>query len=227
MAPPALRVRATGRPLVNLSGQAAASLRLVKTGGEAFASACHDGVRFLLFVWSVLAVTCFGDRSADPVKGLRTFSSEKLRLKLARGIGSGKRLFLTMPCGSLKSSHTTPWASGSSAACLAHSSAFSLPSIPWQLGLHRISMQTPGSLARRAAMCFLAMIAYFWPGPGSSDVFRLRVREDGDCSEGVAPGCCCPASPRNRSALCVVCPLAQSIWALWPFQVVPFFQVTA
>jgi len=58
LAPPALRVRATGRPLEILSGEAIASLQLVKTGGEAFAGACRDGVRFLLSARSVLAVTC-------------------------------------------------------------------------------------------------------------------------------------------------------------------------
>jgi len=58
------------------------------------------------------------------------FRSEKSRLKLARDLGSGKCLVLTMPCGSLKSNHSTPCASDSSAACLAHSSAISLPSIP-------------------------------------------------------------------------------------------------
>ena len=63
LAPPALRVRATGRPLEILSGEAVASLQLVK-----------DGVRFLLSAWPVRAVTCFGELSADPVPGLRTFS---------------------------------------------------------------------------------------------------------------------------------------------------------
>ena len=40
LAPLALRVRATGRPLEILSGEAVASLQLVKTGGETFAGAC-------------------------------------------------------------------------------------------------------------------------------------------------------------------------------------------
>jgi len=64
----------TGRLLEILSGEAVASLQMVKTGGEAFAGACHDGVRFLLFVRSVPAATCFGELSADPFPGLRTFS---------------------------------------------------------------------------------------------------------------------------------------------------------
>ena len=74
LAPPALRVRATGLPLEILSGEAVASLQLVKTGGEAFAGASHDGVRFLLSARSVLAVTCFGELSVDLVSDLRIFS---------------------------------------------------------------------------------------------------------------------------------------------------------
>jgi len=68
LAPPALRVRAAGRPLEILSGEAVATLQLM--GGEAFAGACHDGVRFMLSARSVLAATYFGEISADPVPGL-------------------------------------------------------------------------------------------------------------------------------------------------------------
>ena len=42
----------------------------------------------------------------------------------------------------------------------------------------------------------------------SSPDGRLRVREDGDCSERAVPGCCYPESPRNCCALCVVCLLS-------------------
>ena len=66
LAPSALRVRATDRPLEILSDEAVASLQLVKTGGEAFAGTCHDGV---FFARSLLAATCLGELSADP--GLR------------------------------------------------------------------------------------------------------------------------------------------------------------
>jgi len=90
--------------------------------------------------------------------------------EFALGIsGGGKRLFLTWPRGSLTLSHSTPWAAGSSAVSFAHSSALSFPSMPWWLGHHRISILKFGALARRVAICFLAMIAYFWTGPG-----RLR-----------------------------------------------------
>jgi len=57
---------------------------------------------------------------------------------------------------------------GSWRPALSHSrsTAISMPSIRH----HRISMQTPDSLARMAAMSFLAMIAYFRPGPATSDI---------------------------------------------------------
>jgi hypothetical protein len=32
-----------------------------------------------------------------------------------------------------------------------------------------------GRVLRSAAMCFRARIAYFWPGPGSSDAIRLMA----------------------------------------------------
>ena len=76
-------------------------------------------------------------------------------------------------------------------------------------------------------MCFLEFPAWAWVVGCHPPDGRLHVREDGDCSEGVVPGCCCPESHRNRSALCVVCLLAPAHMVLWPFQVVPFFQATA
>jgi len=54
--------------------EAVASLQLVKTGGETFSGACHDGVRLLLSARSVLAITCFGELSVDLVSDLRIFS---------------------------------------------------------------------------------------------------------------------------------------------------------
>ena len=71
LAPPALRVRATGRPLEILSGEAVASLQLVKTGGEAFAGASLRSVG--------TAVTWIGELQPSV-----HFRSEKSRLKLAR-----------------------------------------------------------------------------------------------------------------------------------------------
>ena len=70
----------------------------------------------------------------------------------------------------LVESYSTLWVSGSSAASLAHSSAISLPSIPWWLGHQRISIWMFRSLASRVVMCRLASRAYFCPGPGSSEV---------------------------------------------------------
>jgi len=71
--------------------------------------------------------------------------------------------------------HSTPGESGSSAACLAHASAFSLPSTPQWLGHHRISIRIPGSLRRSLAICFLAAMAYRCPGSGSSEVILRRA----------------------------------------------------
>jgi len=75
-APPAIRVRPTGRLLEILSGEAVASLQLLKTGGR-------------LSRRGNLRVICLGE-----LRAFVHFRSEKL----ARDRESGKRLFLTMPC---------------------------------------------------------------------------------------------------------------------------------
>ena len=124
---------------------------------------CFSLGRYLRFL---VRASCF---LAQPLASSR-FCSEKPRLTLARERGRGNFLSLTEPSGFAVENHSTPWASGSSAASLAHWSATSLPSIPWWLGHHQISIFTLGSLARRAAMCLLASRAYFCPGPGSSEV---------------------------------------------------------
>ena len=66
------------------------------------------------------------------------------RLMCARDLGSGTGR--APPC-----SHSTPRASGFSAAIFAHSSAFSLPGTPLWAGHHRISMVIPGLALRSAA----------------------------------------------------------------------------
>jgi hypothetical protein len=87
------------------------------------------------------------------------FFSEISRLRWARDLGS----------------RSTPRAYGVPAASFAHSSAFSLPAMPLWAGHHRISMAMSGLGLRSVAMCCLARIAYFWPGPGSFDTMRLMA----------------------------------------------------
>ena len=62
-------------------------------------------------------------------------------------------------CGSAQSeypSHSTPRASGSSAASLARWSAFSFPGTTLCAGHYRILMVASGLALRSTAMCFLA-----------------------------------------------------------------------
>jgi hypothetical protein len=63
-----------------------------------------------------------------------------------------------------------PRASGSSAASLAHSSAFSFPGTPLWAGHHRISIMMPGLALLSAAMWLARVI---WLGLGSSEAMRL------------------------------------------------------
>jgi len=170
--------------MATLAGQAVPRLQLVEAGGEALVGPGHRGVWLLLFAGSVLLFPVlasllltqrpllFREASLHVGEGLRerelSLSDRSVRVR------GGKRL------------HSV--ASDSSVASLAHSSAISLPSTPWWLGHHRVSISTPDSLARRAAVCFLASRAYSCPSPGHSPDGRLRVREDGDGSDHVAPG---------------------------------------
>jgi len=83
-----------------------------------------DGERrgWRLVVW----VRCF---LAQALASSR-FCSENPRLTLASDLGRGNFLAMTDLSGSLVENHSTPCASGSSAASFAQASATSLPSIP-------------------------------------------------------------------------------------------------
>ena len=89
------------------------------------------------------------------------FLSVTSRLKCASDLGSG---IARAPTLSEYSSHSTSRVSGSSAAILAHSSAFSLRSTPLCVRNHLISMAISGLALRSAPICLLAWTAYFWPG---------------------------------------------------------------
>jgi len=104
LAPPARGVWPSVGPMKVMAGEAASGLELVETGGEALVGSCRRRVRFLLDARAIFSVAGL----ASLVPGLRPFFSEKTRLKLARELGSGKRLFLTIPCGSVKLDHSTP-----------------------------------------------------------------------------------------------------------------------
>ena len=58
---------------------------------------------------------------------------------------------------------------------LTHLSAFSLPPIPLCAGHHLIPMMMSGLACRSKAICLLALRAYYWSGPGSSEVIFLMV----------------------------------------------------
>ena len=100
------------------------------------------------------------------------FFSEISRLRCARGLGSGT----ARACArSEYPSHSTPRASGSSAASLAYSSAFSFLGTPLCAGHQQVSMVTSGRALRSTAMFLLAWSAYIWPGPGSSEAIRVMA----------------------------------------------------
>jgi len=77
-------------------------------------------------------------------------------------------------------SSSTPWVSGSSAACFTHSSAFSLPSTSSCAGHHLTSMHISGLATLSPAIHSLAITAYFCPGPGSANT--LCVDDDDEDS---------------------------------------------
>jgi len=98
-----------------------------------------------------------------------------------------------------------------------------VPSTPWWLGHHRISIFALGSLARRAAMCLLASRAFFCPGPGSPEVI-LQMAACASVKVVTAPivwllvAATCRALARAaHSASKASRP--QPMWVLWPFQV--------
>jgi hypothetical protein len=96
------------------------------------------------------------------------FFSEISRLRCATDLGNGASLAPPI-------SHSTPRASGLSAASFAHSSAFSFSGTHLWAGHHRISIVMPAWAHRKAAMFFRAWIAHISPGPGSSDAIRLMA----------------------------------------------------
>jgi hypothetical protein len=138
-----------------LPGQAVTCLQLVEPRGVHLGAPCNRSVRFLLS-WQL--VLRFVIRLPAHCRASAHLFSEIGRFRCARDLGSG----------------STPRASGFSAASFAHSSAFSFPGTPMWAGHHRISMMS-GRALRSAAICFRARIAYFWPGPGSSDAISLMV----------------------------------------------------
>jgi len=158
LAPPAGGVGAACGPAQVLSGQAVARF------------SWRRGACWPLPPWG--PVLLFGGRYLRSLLVLASFfltqflvsahfRSERSRLTSASDRGSGNFRSVMEPSWFVVESHSTPWASGSSAASLAHSSAISLPPMPWWLGHHRISTLALGSFARRAAMWLLACRAYF------------------------------------------------------------------
>jgi hypothetical protein len=72
-------------------------------------------------------------------------------------------------------SHFTTSASGSPAACSAHSPAFTFPGTPLWAGHRRNSMMAAFLALHNGAMGFLASLACILLGPGSSEGIRLMA----------------------------------------------------
>jgi len=108
-------------PVWVLPGEAVTCLRLVGPRGEPVGAPNHRTVRPLDFRHPVSPP---GGSASHPCRASVHFFPEISRLRCTRGLGSGIARAFTR---SEYSSHSTPRASGSSAARLAHSSAFSLP----------------------------------------------------------------------------------------------------
>jgi hypothetical protein len=101
------------------------------------------------------------------------FFSDISRLVFANDLDNGMG---RLPYLSAKLNYSTPWPYGSTAAIFAHSSAFSFPATARCAGHHRISMTMAGLAFCEAAIHYLARMAYFGPGPGSSeDMARIAA----------------------------------------------------
>jgi len=136
-----------------------ARLQLVEPGGEPLVTTSHRPIRLLLARQLVFPAD-------DSATDLRPTSSPRSPAWGVRGVSVARWIGLR---------NSTPRASGSSAASLAHSSASSFPGTPLWAGHHRISTVMFGLADRGVAICSLAWIAYFCPGPGSSDAMRLMA----------------------------------------------------
>jgi len=109
LTPPAGGVRSAGGPRQALAGQAVSCLQLAELLGEALVCAHHRGIRLLLLTELVLIVAGPGKLFlAQPLVSLHVLS-EKSRLTLARDLGSGKSLSLTVPSGSVVENHQPRW----------------------------------------------------------------------------------------------------------------------
>jgi hypothetical protein len=106
-------------------------LQLVKPAGQPFRAPLYGSVRRCsfgnLYFFAVM-------RPSAQLRASAHFYSDIFRLKFAKDLGKGMGRFPYLL------NHSTPWASGSSAAIFAHSSAFSFPVTPWCAGCHWISM---------------------------------------------------------------------------------------
>ena len=121
--------------------------QLVKAGGEALVCLRDRGIRFLFVAGPVFAVTSATQHFPCPNLGVPPFPFRRFPLDIGERSRQGE---MALGDGAVRVSglnHSTPWASGSSAASFAHLSATSLPSIPWWLGYHRISILTLGSVS--------------------------------------------------------------------------------
>jgi len=135
LAPPAGGVRSAGCPSQILTGQAVPRLHLVEARGEALVRFRYRRVRLLLFAGTVFSVPGPGELLPGPALDFCPLLLGEAALDVGKRARQGEfplagrtvRVFLV-------ENHSTPWASGSSAASLAHLSATSLPSIPWWLG---------------------------------------------------------------------------------------------
>ena len=152
-----------------MSHSSVTRFQLVKPRDETFRAPSNRAVWLLPFQHSVFPL---GGPAASPLACLHPFLPRNLSLEM--GEGPWKR-HCARPSPTEISQPFYTQAVGSVAAIFADLSAFSLPATPICAGRHQIAMIMPGLALHSVAMCFLAWIAYCWPGPGSSEPTRLMA----------------------------------------------------
>jgi len=143
--PPALSGGPILRPVYALPSEAVTCLQPVEPQGEPPGTTCYRNVGLLP---ARHTVSFPGGPAPAHCRASAHSFSEISRLRCARDLGSGIVRALTQ---SEYPSHSTPWASGFSAASLAHSSAFSLPGTPLCAGTTRSSSHVRDSRESRIA----------------------------------------------------------------------------
>jgi len=154
-------------PLQVLSHEAVARLELVEPCSELLVRLSHGRVRLLLVARPVFSVACSSELCLDPLAGVCPLSLGALAFDVGEGAG-----WCALPSIAVHVSVLFyAGASGSSAACLAHSSAFRClrPRSGWAIIVFRSGSLAPCGGVRLAAM------GYRYPRPGPSEAILYMV----------------------------------------------------